>query len=71
MARRRSRLSRVLPTVSKIIVAYELGAYAWNWYQQYSNQTTGGTLLPLDGIGALIGYPGAGTGSEGLLQTEL
>lgn len=72
MARRRKHTLRsILPTIGKVLIAYEVGAYAFNWYQAYSNPTTGGATLPLDGIGLLIGYPGSGSSAEGLIQSNL
>jgi hypothetical protein len=64
MARRRSN---ALSTAVMFVVGYEVGAFAWNWYQNSMSGPTllNGFLLPLDGIGALIGYPG--TGQTGLL----
>jgi hypothetical protein len=49
--------SNVLTTLLTLAGLYELIAYAWN-YAQYKSATGGEGLLPFDGIGALIGYPG-------------
>lgn len=64
MARRRSD---VLSTVLGLALTYEVVAFGWNWFQTAQSASSGAaaTLLPLDGIGTLIGYPG--TSVQGLL----
>lgn len=53
MARRRGQWWK---TALWIIGGYEVGAYLWNNYSINSNNS-GLPILPLDGIGAVIGYP--------------
>jgi len=62
-----ARRSNMLSTILTLAVGYEVVAFGWNWYQTSQGQSGGGaaTLLPLDGLGYLIGYPG--TSTPGLL----
>jgi hypothetical protein len=55
---RSSKVSSILG----IVAGYEVAAFLWNWYQtnQSAASQTAALLLPFDGIGWAIGYPGTG-----------